>query len=254
MSTIILSGIVVFFSFTLEVITGFGGTVTAVSFITALLGMHTGVVILTIIAIIPQLTVVVRNFRKIDWRNYLVIVGLMFPFLFVGRSFQSLVDTAVLKRILACFVIAISVYRLVQMRIRAARNRKGETQDGDASGKGPSVRWYSYLALAGAGVIHGMFSSGGPLAIIYASSAIKDRDGFRSTMCLLWITLNTVLTVSYAIDGSITAGMMKTVLYLVPFLVAGIVAGNLIVRKVDNRVFSVVVYACLLVTGVFMLI
>lgn len=248
MSTIILSGIVVFFSFTLEVITGFGGTVTAVSFITALLGMHTGVVILTIIAIIPQLTVVVRNFRKISWRNYLIIVGLMFPFLFVGRALQSMVDTAVLKRILACFVIAISVFRLVQVRIRAVRSREGKQEKGDC------VKWYSYFALAGAGVIHGMFSSGGPLAIIYASSAIKERDSFRSTMCLLWITLNTVLTVSYAVDGSITAGMLKTVLCLVPFLVAGIVAGNLIVRKVDNKVFSIVVYACLLVTGIFMLI
>ena len=102
------------FSFTLEVITGFGGTVTAVSFITALLGMHTGVVILTVIAMIPQLSVVIRNRKKIDWKNYLIIVGLMFPFLFAGRALQSLVDTAILKRILACFIIAVSVFRLVQ--------------------------------------------------------------------------------------------------------------------------------------------
>lgn len=249
MSTIILSGIVVFFSFTLEVITGFGGTVTAVSFITSLLGMHTGVVILTIISIIPQLTVVIRNFRKIDWKNYLIIVVLMFPFLFVGRAFQSLVDTAILKKILACFVIAISVFRLVQLRIRAVRRREGQQLE-----ENTRVKWYSYFALAGAGIIHGMFSSGGPLAIIYSSSAIKERDSFRSTMCLMWITLNSILVVTYAVDGSITAEIMKTVLCLVPFLVAGIIAGNLIVRKVDNKVFSIVVYACLFVTGIFMLI
>ncbi|MBO4278701.1 MAG: sulfite exporter TauE/SafE family protein [Spirochaetales bacterium] len=241
MSQILLSGVIVLFSFTLEVITGFGGTVTAVSFITALLGMHTGVVILTVIAMIPQLSVVIRNRKKIDWKNYLIIVGLMFPFLFAGRALQSLVDTAILKRILACFIIAVSVFRLVQFFM----SRKEQPA---------RVKWYSYLALAGAGVIHGMFSSGGPLAIIYASSAIRDKDSFRSTMCLLWVTLNTVLTVSYAIDGSITVDILKTILYLIPFVIAGIIAGNLIVKRVDNKVFAVIVYSCLLVTGIFMLI
>lgn len=241
MSQILLSGVIVLFSFTLEVITGFGGTVTAVSFITALLGMHTGVVILTVIAMIPQLSVVIRNRKKIDWKSYLIIVGLMFPFLFAGRALQSLVDTAILKRILACFIIAVSVFRLVQFFM----SRKEQPA---------RVKWYSYLALAGAGVIHGMFSSGGPLAIIYASSAIRDKDSFRSTMCLLWVTLNTVLTVSYAIDGSITVDILKTILYLIPFVIAGIIAGNLIVKRVDNKVFAVIVYSCLLVTGIFMLI
>ena len=99
------------------------------------------------------------------------------------------------------------------------------------------------IALTGAAACTGRITDGSP-----------SGDSFRSTMCLLWITLNTVLTVSYAIDGSIAVEMLKTVLYLVPFLIAGIVAGNLIVRKVDNKVFSIVVYACLLVTGVFMLI
>ena len=240
MSTILLSGLIVFFSFTMEVITGFGGTVMAVSFVTSIMGMHTGVVVLTIIAMIPQLSVVIKSRRKIDWKNYLIIVGLMFPFLFAGRALQSLADTAVLKRILACFIIFVSAFRLIQFFLLKKE-------------KESSLKWYSYVALMGAGVVHGMFSSGGPLAIIYASSAIKEKDSFRSTMCLLWVTLNTILTISYVIDGSVTSEIMKTVLYLVPFLIAGIVLGNLVVKHVNEKVFSVVVYACLLATGIFML-
>ncbi|MBQ5391069.1 MAG: TSUP family transporter, partial [Spirochaetales bacterium] len=113
---------------------------------------------------------------------------------------------------------------------------------------------YSYLALVGAGVIHGMFSSGGPLAIVYASSAVREKDSFRSTMCLLWVTLNTILVVTYIADGSLNAEIGRTILYLVPFVAAGIIAGNLIVRRVNEKVFSLVVYICLLVTGVIMLL
>ena len=127
--------------------------------------------------------------------------------------------------------------------------RKKEEQDGETK-----VRWYSYLALVGAGVIHGMFSSGGPLAIVYASSAVKEKDSFRSTMCLLWVTLNTILVVSYIADGSLNAEIGRTILCLVPFVAAGIIAGNLIVRRVNEKVFSLVVYICLLVTGVIMLL
>ena len=210
--------------------------------------MHTGVVILTMIAIIPQLSVIIRNWRKIDWKNYLIIVGLMFPFLFVGRALQSMVDTAILKKILACFIIAVSVFRLVQFYILS--RRRGSAEEGEKA----DVKWYSYLALVGAGVIHGMFSSGGPLAIIYSSSAIKDRDSFRSTMCMLWVTLNSILTVSYALDGSITTEMLRIALVMIPFVIGGIIAGNLIVRRVNNKVFSVVVYACLLITGIFLLV
>jgi uncharacterized membrane protein YfcA len=246
LTEILLCGLTVFLSFTLEVVTGFGGTVMAVSFVTALLGMHKGVVVLTLVAIIPQLSVVIRERSRIDWKNYLIIAGLMLPFLFVGRMLQSAADTAVLKRILACFIIAVSAFRLIRY---FSLMRKKEEQDGETK-----VRWYSYLALVGAGVIHGMFSSGGPLAIVYASSAVKEKDSFRSTMCLLWVTLNTILVVSYIADGSLNAEIGRTILCLVPFVAAGIIAGNLIVRRVNEKVFSLVVYICLLVTGVIMLL
>ena len=248
MQHILLSGLVVFLSFTIEVVTGFGGTVTAVSFITALLGMHTGVVVLTVIAMIPQLSVVIRNRKMIDWKNYLIIVGLMFPFLFVGRALQSMADTAVLKRILACFIILVALFRIVKFIIESRHEESNETDEP------VHVRWYSYLALGGAGVVHGMFSSGGPLAIIYTSSSVKEKDSFRSTMCLLWITLNIILVVSYLADGSITADTGRTVLCLIPFLAAGIIAGNIIVSRVNEKIFSLVVYICLLATGIFMLL
>ena len=73
-------------------------------------------------------------------------------------------------------------------------------------------------------------------------------------MCLLWVTLNTILVVSYIADGSLNAEIGRTILCLVPFVAAGIIAGNLIVRRVNEKVFSLVVYICLLVTGVIMLL
>lgn len=246
MQNILLSGLIVLCSFTLEVITGFGGTVIAVSFVTSLLGMHTGVVVLTFVAMIPQISVVIRNRKSIDWRNYLIIVCIMLPFLFVGRLLQGAVDSAVLKRILAVFIILVSVLRL----IRFFRSGKKEDEDNEEK----PVKWYAYPALVGAGLVHGMFSSGGPLAIIYATTAIRKKDSFRATLCLLWVTLNTILSVTYIADGSVTGEVLKTVLIMVPFVICGVVLGNLVNDKVNEKIFTLLVYICLLVTGIFMLI
>ena len=117
-----------------------------------------------------------------------------------------------------------------------------------------AVSWYSYLALVGAGLVHGMFSSGGPLAIVYATTAIREKDRFRTTHCRLWVTLNTILSVTYIADGSVTGEILRTILIMVPFVIAGVILGSLAVSKVNGKVFTLLVYICLLLTGIFMLI
>ncbi len=245
MQPILLSGLVIFCSFTLEAITGFGCTVMALPFVIALLGMHNGVIVLTVLAMLLAMYIAIRNFRSINWKQYAIIVLLMLPGLFLGRRLQSLVDTKVLKMILAIFIMAVSGLRLLFMFLK-----KGKQED-KADRKVP---WYSYLALLGAGVVHGLFSSGGPLAIIYTTAAIKEKNQFRATLCLLWTTLNIVLIATYLIDGSITAEIGKTILWLLPFMLAGIVLGEVVAKRVNDRIFTILVYICLLLTGIFMLI
>jgi len=141
--------------------------------------------------------------------------------------------------------MAVSGLRLLFMFLK--RGEQGEKAD-------RKVPWYSYIALLGAGVVHGLFSSGGPLAIIYTTAAIKEKNQFRATLCLLWTTLNIVLIATYLIDGSITAEIGKTILWLLPFMLAGIVLGEVVAKRVNDRIFTILVYICLLLTGIFMLI
>ena len=246
MQNILLSGLVIFLSFTLEAVTGFGCTVMAVPFITVLLGMHDGVVILTVLSMLLALYISVRNFRFINFRHFAVIVLLMLPGLFVGRHFQNIFDRNLLKTILSVFIIFVSALKLFLFFLN--RN-KSNRQSVDSS-----VRWYSYLALLGGGVIHGMFSSGGPLVIIYASDALKEKNSFRATLCLLWSVLNIILCISYLADGSINSSTCKIMLYLIPFMLAGILAGEFVSKKVNGDVFTIMVYVCLLLTGLFMLL
>ena len=42
--------------------------------------------------------------------------------------------------------------------------------------------------LLAAGMIHGMFVSGGALLVVYATLVLKDKEEFRATVALIWVT------------------------------------------------------------------
>ncbi|MDD4301702.1 MAG: hypothetical protein PHS03_04415 [Sphaerochaeta sp.] len=97
-------------------------------------------------------------------------------------------------------------------------------------------------------------SSGGPLVVLYATRALPDKGKFRATLCLLWTTLNTIIIAGYLIEGSLTLPVAKTTAMLVPFVVAGIIAGEHIHDKVDARHFSIIVFSMLFATGIVMVL
>jgi uncharacterized membrane protein YfcA len=65
--------------------------------------------------------------------------------------------------------------------------------------------------------------------------------------------LNTVIIGAYLLEGSITPPIAGTTGLLVPFVIFGLIAGEKIHHKVNERVFSVIVFSMLLITGLFML-
>ncbi len=244
MMPIVLSGLVIFITHTLEAVTGFGCAVLAMPFVTALLGIRMGVMVITVLAWILALYFVVTKWREIDWKQYGIITGFMLAGLPAGMYLFRRVDSANLKTILAIFILLVSTYQLY----RLGRNKKAK-----APLKAKAALPY-YLLLIGGGIIHGIFSSGGPLVVLYASRQLPEKGSFRATLCLLWVTLNTIIIATYLIEGSFTAPIAKTTAFLVPFVLAGIVAGEKIHDKVDERTFSLTVFGMLFLTAIFMLI
>lgn len=249
---VLLSGIVVFCSFTLEAITGFGCTVIALPFVTALLGMHEGVIIVTVLALLLAMWIAIRNFHDINFREFAKIIALVILGLPIGIFLSRTADVQLLKKTLAVFIIAVSVFQLTLIFLRHRKESRDPQEE--APGEKKKMPWYSYIALFLAGIVHGMFSSGGPLAILYTARALEDKKQFRATLCLLWTTLNIILVATYLIEGAITPAMGLNMLELLPFMLLGILAGEKIHRHVNAQTFTLLIFISLLITGIFMLI
>jgi uncharacterized protein len=241
MMTIVLGGITVLITHALEAVTGFGCTVLALPFFTALVGVRQGVMVLTILAWILSLYIVLSNWKDIDFRQYAIITALMLCGLPLGIFLFRNADVSSLRTILAVFIVLSASVQLLKLsgviRITKALPKP-----------------LAYALLVTGGIVHGMFSSGGPLVVLYATTAIPDKSRFRATLCLLWTTLNSIIITSYLVGGLLDRPVLIQGAWMLPFLVAGIVVGEKIHYKVNARTFSYIVFSMLLFTGIFMLL
>lgn len=246
MLNLILSGFVVLITHALEAITGFGCTVIAVPFVTALLGMKQGIMIVTILAWILAGYIIITNRKHVQIKKTFFILACMIPTLPVGMYVFRYVDPVLFKKGLAIFIIFVSILNLYKiLKTKQEDNKNTELSKKD--------KITSVLALLAGGVVHGAISSGGPLVVIYATKALKDKKEFRATLCSVWFTLNTIIIGSYFINNpGFTSVTATSTLIQIPFLIAGIIVGEIVHNKVNAKTFSIIVFSLLLVTGIFM--
>jgi len=100
-----------------------------------------------------------------------------------------------------------------------------------------------------AGVIHGIYASGGPLLVYTLSRAGLMKASFRSTLAVIWLALNVALTAAFLISGRLDEAALVDVLSLLPVVVLATALGEWGHHKIDEARFRVVVFTLLLVAG-----
>ena len=240
-TTVVLVGLVIFGANILEAMTGFGSAVAALPFLTMLIGLKTAVPLLSAVSVVITSYMLATNFKSVNWREYRVVALFVSLGLPVGIFAFSRLDEKNLKLILGLFVVTAAVRALV-------KNLVSENPD-KRSGKSD---WYYRAILFGGGVFQGAFASGGPLVVVYTSDKIKNKTQFRATMCAVWLTLNSVLTVKNYLTGLMTERLFVCFAAAIPFLAAGSALGIILHKKVSNKAFSIMINVVLMAAGLSM--
>ena len=230
--------LVVFLSNVIQCITGFAGTVLAMPPSVMLVGLDTARPILNLMGVAASVGVAIPGRRHIDKKEWLTMLGVSLPGMALGAflkhwfaSYQS-----ALFKTLGVVVIVIAVTKLVCFLAK-----KEIPLDNRAVA-------LSFLAVGG--VVHGMFVCGGPLIVTYADARLKDKDAFRATLSAVWCVLNPVLLVADFIVGGVPVELWKLTLLSLAALFFAILAGNALAKKLSRKVFLLLTYALMLVSGV----
>jgi uncharacterized membrane protein YfcA len=165
-------------------------------------------------------------------------------------------------------VIAVSVHGLYKEFVAGRNGKKeGEKKEvaftgdvkaeevaSDVSGKGDLRDKLIYLLLPIAGIVHGIFVSGGPLLISYLTKKLPDKNRFRTTISTVWIFLNGMVLVDDIRSGYWNPSLVISALVAAPFLFSGLKIGSVLYKRMSQRTFMILSYLLLLIMGIKLLL
>ena len=119
---------------------------------------------------------------------------------------------------------------------------------------GAFPKWAALPVLFGAGVIHGLFVSGGTLLVIYLAAVFRDKHRFRANASAVWVALNLFLMVSDYEKGLYNGEFLTLTVLSLPALAAALLAGNAIHDRIDQKLFDRLTYGLLVIAGTMILL
>ena len=228
--------LIVLAAFTVQSLTGFGGPLIAMPLGISAVGLATAKPVVTLCAWLSAAIVALKNRKDIVLPELFKMTGTMLVFMLAGLWLFKNVQMNFLQVIYGIIVMCIGVKKLFFPSDK------------------PMPKWVSPLAICLAGVMQGLFVSGGSFLVIYAVGAIPEKQQFRATLSGVWALLNIFLLGSYFFDGSFTQSVISaSLLSLIP-LTAAVVCGSLLAGKLNQKVFLKVAYILLIVSGAVLLI
>jgi hypothetical protein len=236
-NNLIWLALIVLISYTTQAMSGFGSTILALT-----LGIHLYPINVLLPALVPldmivNLYIVARHYRHINrphlFRSILPAMGIGVA---AGIVAFQYIEGDLLKKLFGVLVILLSIREL----FRLLRNRQEKIILSNLKATGFVVA---------AGVVHGIYASGGPLLIYAVSKLNFSKSVFRSTLGAVWLIFSVILTASYVITGKLTAHSIKLILMLLPVILIGILLGEWLHHRIDEYRFKIFVFGVLLFAG-----
>ncbi|MBM3183278.1 MAG: sulfite exporter TauE/SafE family protein [Chloroflexi bacterium] len=238
--TLFLLGCILVLAHTAETILGFGCTLIALALGVYLLPLETLVPMLVILGLLQSIWLVARWYRHIDWRTLLLqILPLAVVGMVIGILSRGVADESTLKMVLGAFIIVVSLAELAMLFIKKT--------------PGSQLRWYYRIPLlTGGGIFHGLFATGGPPIVYYASRQFQKQEDFRATLSTLWLFLNVGLIIGFILGGQMDLNKLGMTAMVLPGVILGIIIGSLI--RVKELWFKILTYILLFFAGLFLLV
>lgn len=223
--------------------TGFGAMLVCVTFGAQLIGLEEVIRLMVPLSFFQTGYIVIRHRDGIDWD---LLLKRVLPLMAVGMAMAFLLLTRIggpwLGLAFGVMVLALSARDLRQLRL------------GDASVDKPISKPASVAALLGAGVIHGIYAAGGPMLVYAIGREGLSKKAFRSTLSMVWIVLNLVLITRFVLAGDYDREVALDVLLLVPTVPLGILLGEWVHHKVDERSFKMAVLVLLVAAAISLIV
>ncbi|WP_066715817.1 sulfite exporter TauE/SafE family protein [Clostridium sp. Marseille-P299] len=220
---------------TIQVLTGFAGNMLAMPFSIHLIGVNEAKTVLNVFNLVACLYLWWKNRAYVNKKVFTKIIIFMIIGMLIGIWLFEILPINFLLTAYAILIIIIALYKMFCK-------------------KQVSVpEFFMIFVILIAGIIHGMFVSGGALLVIYAVSVLKDKKEFRATLSPVWVVLAIILMFTHAKSGFYTPNTITLIGFSMIPLIISIWLGNKLFDKINQAMFLKVTYILLLISGLTLL-
>ncbi len=231
----------VFVTYCIQGMTGFGGTVLALPFVVRLIDdPRKAVPVLTVLSLLFCLCFLLKDRSNLAWRKVAVMVFYLSLGAPAGVYLLKAVPPRVYGPLLGSIVVSIALWGILRSSCASLRR----------FAPGPLL---GRAMLVVGGAVQGAFGSGGPFVLLYAESAFKDKSEFRTSLMGLWFLSNLIVAPQYLLAGMDVSGVLASAALGIPAVLLGLLVSLPLHRKLGERSFYLWLYAFLLLAGLSML-
>lgn len=219
----------------LQASVGFGTVVTMPLGI-LLMGIGLTKPVVTFIALLTGIGVLLTEYRYINWREFAKMAGVMLVGVLAAQWIAGKVKMSFLLVLYGAVVIGIGVKKLFFPAKRLTSKTIQNT------------------ALIVAGIMQGLFVSGGSFLAVYAVERMPDKRELRATNNALWVVLNVVMLTTFFVSGQVDKKVLVIGAIAIVPMILGVWLGGRFADRLKQQTFLKLVYVVLIASGVVLLV
>ena len=227
----------IFVSNIVQALTGFAGVMLSIPPSMLLFGPDMAIAVINALCWGVSVVLAWRNRRYLNLKGVLTIVGFMLAGMAIGVKLYALVSPQIVGPVYGGIIVAAALKNLL---VKPSEK--------------PMSHWLSAVILIGAGIIHGMFASGGALLVVYLAASYHNKYTFRANVAAVWSCLNLVLMFKDFEKGMFNAQAFHLMLIAIIPLLLAVYIGNKIHSRINQRMFNYSTYGLLLLSGAMILL
>ncbi|MCH4185022.1 MAG: sulfite exporter TauE/SafE family protein [Eggerthellaceae bacterium] len=227
--------VVFFFAYTMQGITGFAGNIFIMPVGASTVGLSTTIATVNITGFLACALIALTGLKHVAWREFLRIIIIMTTFMFVGIWLDTILPLPILLKIFGVVVLLVGLQNLLIKRTVTL------------------PEWLLNIVLMLAGLMQGMFVSGGAFLVIYVLQKIKNKEAFRVTLSLVWTVLNAIYALFALQAGEMTGDVASLVVVCIPLLIVATFLGSWIEKRMSQKVFLKMTYVMLILIGILLI-
>jgi uncharacterized protein len=216
---------------------GFGEALIAVPLLALLIPVEVAAPLAALVSITVAAVVLVQDWRKVHvgsagWLILSTFVGIP-----LGLWLLIAAPEAVVKALLAVFIIGFSAYCLASRKLFELKNDR--------------LAWvFGFVA----GVLGGAYAMNGPPLVVYGTLRRWSAEHFRATLQGYFLFASLVGMAGYWLAGLWASTVTRYYLLSLPLVLAAIFLGRIVNQRLKRERFLVYVHVGLVVVGATLLI